>query len=79
MAAQGHHVSVMELLIKHGADINDTNKVFASNNVLVSTMLVVISSINRIIALLNYRNNFITIHLISTIAKVVKSFWILTL
>ena len=44
MAAQRHHVFVMELLIKHGADIDDTNKVFPSNDVLVSTMLVVISS-----------------------------------
>ena len=33
MAAQRHCVSVMELLIKHGADINDTNKVFAYRTV----------------------------------------------
>ena len=54
MAAQRHHVSVMELLIKHGADINDTNKVFASNDVLVSTMLVVISS-NQLSCSIIYR------------------------
>ena len=50
MAAQGHHVSVMEHLIKLGADIDDTNKVFSSNNVLVQFYLLYLI-INRIIAL----------------------------
>ena len=49
MAAKRHHVSVMELLIKHGGDINDTNRVCASIDVLVLIMLVVISVLFNII------------------------------
>ena len=53
MAAQRHRVSVMELLIKHGADINDTNKVFAYSTRVVKSFWILSASQNATIYFLH--------------------------